>query len=91
MRQTKETIGAELAAKVGSLSCEHCCLYPGEMFGAAECLRDGGSAQEILAKIESGEIDCKDLFTAVPLRDPPTKIHISEQEFMAHSEMTMRV
>lgn len=84
--QTKETFGAELAAKVGALSCECCCLYPGEMFGAAECLREGGSAQEILAKIESGEIDCTDLFSAAPPKDPPARIYMSEQEFTAHMD-----
>ncbi len=73
LRQTKETLGAELAAKVGDLSCERCCLYPGEMLMAAACLRDGDGAKEILKKIDSGEIDCTDLFSAVQPEDSAEK------------------
>lgn len=69
LRQTRETFGAELATKVAALSLEPCCLYPGEMPRAAECLRTGDSAKDILAKIESGEIDCTDLFSAAPSMD----------------------
>ncbi len=69
LRQTKETLGTELAVKVGDLSCERCCLYPGEMLMAAACLRDGDDAKEILAKIDSGDIDCTDLFSAVQPED----------------------
>ncbi len=79
LRQIKETFGAELAAKVGALSCEHCCLYPGEMPKAAECLRDGSNAQDILAKIESGKIDCADPFFAVPHKAPTVKKYMREQ------------
>lgn len=78
LRQTKETFGPELAAKVGDLSMAHCCLYPGEMPRAAECLRDGNGAQEIMAKIESGEIDCPDLFSAAASIE---KTYMSDQEF----------
>ena len=69
LRQTRETFGAELATKVAALSLEPCCLYPGEMPRAAECLRAGDGAKDILAKIESGEIDCTDLFSAAPSMD----------------------
>ena len=78
LRQTKETFGPELAAKVGDLSMAHCCLYPGEMPRAAECLRDGNGVQEIMAKIESGEIDCPDLFSAAASIE---KTYMSDQEF----------
>ena len=81
LRQTKETFGPELAAKVGDLSVEHCCLYPGEMPRAAECLREGDGAQEIMAKIESGEIDCVDLFSAAASTE---KTYMSDQEFTDH-------
>lgn len=78
LRQTKETFGPELAAKVAALGLEHCCLYPGEMPRAAECLREGDGAQEIMAKIESGEIDCVDLFSAAASIE---KTYMSDQEF----------
>jgi len=84
LRQTRETFGAELAARVAALSLEHCCLYPGEMPRAAECLRSGDGAKDILAKIESGEIDCTNLFSAAPPKESPTKTYMSEQEFTAH-------
>lgn len=72
LRQTKEIFGVEIAEKVGALSCEHCCLYPGEMLKAAECLREENNAQEILAKIKSGEIDCTDLFSVMPPKQQET-------------------
>ena len=84
LRQTRETFGPELAAKVASLGLDHCCLYPGEMLRAAECLREGNGAQEIMAKIESGEIDCVDLFSAVQPQSPQEKIYMSDQEFTVH-------
>lgn len=86
LRQTKETFGAKLATKVGSLSCEGCCLYPGEMPGAAECLREGDSTQEIWAKIESGKFDYPDPFSAIPSKTLPANIYMSEQEFTAHMD-----
>lgn len=64
LRQTKEIFGPELATQVAALSLEHCCLYPGEMPRAAECLLAGDGAKDILAKIESGAIDCDNLFSA---------------------------
>lgn len=72
LRQTKDVCGAELATKVAALSLERCCLYPGEMLQAAECLRAGDDAKNILAKIESGEIDCLDQFTAA-IPEAPVK------------------
>ena len=84
LRQTRETFGPELAAKVASLGLDHCCLYPGEMLRAAECLRERNGAQEIMAKIESGEIDCVDLFSAVQPQSPQEKIYMSDQEFTVH-------
>lgn len=69
LHQTRESFGAELAAKVAALSLEHCCLYPGEMPRAAERLRAGDGAKDILEGIESGRIDCADLFSAVPPED----------------------
>lgn len=84
LRQTRETFGAELAARVAALSLERCCLYPGEMPRAAECLRSGDGAKDILTKIESGEIDCTNLFSAAPPKESPTKTYMSEQEFTAH-------
>ena len=84
LRQIRETFGPELAAKVATLGLDHCCLYPGEMPRAAECLREGDGVQEIMAKIESGEIDCTNLFSAVPPQSPQGKIYMSDQEFTAH-------
>ena len=51
---------------------------------AAECLRSGDGAKDILTKIESGEIDCTNLFSAAPPKESPTKTYMSEQEFTAH-------
>lgn len=64
LRQTKETFGPELATRVAALGLDHCCLYPGEMPKAAECLLAGDGVADILAKVESGEIDCENLFSA---------------------------
>ena len=55
----------ETAAAVINLSCEHCCLYPGEMVPAALYLENGGSSARLLEMIESGELDCPDLFEPV--------------------------
>lgn len=59
--------GAELAGKLVSLSLNNCCLYPGEMLQAAECLRDGGTAEMISGKIASGEIQSERSFFPVPI------------------------
>ena len=84
LHQIRETFGTELAVQVATLSLERCCLYPGEMPRAAECLRAGDSAKDILAKIGSGEAECTDLFSAAPSKTPPEKTYMSEQEFSAH-------
>ena len=57
-----ENFGKKAASSVVNLSCERCCLYPGEMMQAAICLENGGSSKQILAMIESGELDCSNLF-----------------------------
>ncbi len=59
--------GGELAGKLVSLSLDNCCLYPGEMLQAAECLRDGGTAEIISAKIISDEIESEQPFFPVPV------------------------
>lgn len=83
LRQIKESFGPELAAKVAALGMDHCCLYPGEMPRAAECLQAGDGAKDILAKIESGEIDCENLFSAAA---PTEKTYMSSQEFTARMD-----
>jgi len=39
LRQTKDRFGTAVSTQVADLSCEPCCLYPGEMPQAAECQR----------------------------------------------------
>ena len=76
---------SELSTKVAALGLERCCLYPGEMLKAAECLRAGDSAKEIQAKIESGEFQCPDLFhTSLPKNPSRETCEMSNQEFIAH-------
>ena len=77
--------GAELAGKLVGLSLDKCCLYPGEMLQAAECLRDGGTAETISDKIVSGEIEGEQPFFPVPVhplteRDCGPDILIRERE-----------
>ena len=77
--------GAELAGKLVSLSLDNCCLYPGEMLQAAECLRDGGTAETISGKIASDEIESERPFFPVPVhplteRDCGPDILIRERE-----------
>ena len=90
LRQIKETFGQELAAKLGNLGLEHCCLYPGEMPMAAECLREGDGAREIMAKIESGEIDFVDLFSAVRPPNSPKKIYKKSKQPPNHKRQRNR-
>lgn len=54
--------GAELTGKLVGLSLAPCCLYPGEMLQAAECLRDGGTAETISGKIALSEIESEQPF-----------------------------
>ncbi len=77
--------GAELAGKLVSLGLDNCCLYPGEMLQAAACLRDGGTAETILNKIASDEIESEQPFFPVPVhplteRDCGPEILIRERE-----------
>lgn len=77
--------GAELAGKLVGLSLDKCCLYPGEMLQAAECLRDGGTAETIFGKIASDEIESEQPFFPVPVhplteRDCGPDILIRERE-----------
>lgn len=77
--------GAELAGKLVGLSLDKCCLYPGEMLQAAECLRDGGTAETIFGKIASDEIESERPFFPVPVhplteRDCGPDILIRERE-----------
>jgi len=65
----KEGFGQEIATAVVNLSCNPCCLYPGEMMQAAICLQHGKDAGEIMKMIVSGDIDCVDLFTPMPKQE----------------------
>ena len=65
-RVVNESFGQETAAAVVNLSCERCCLYPVEMMQAAVLMKNGSGSKQILLKIESGEIDCPNLFEAMP-------------------------
>lgn len=77
--------GAEVAGKLVNLSLDNCCVYPGEMLQAAECLRDGDTAETISVKIASDEIENKQPFFPVPVhplteRDCGPDILIRERE-----------
>ena len=77
--------GAELTGKLVGLSLAPCCLYPGEMLQAAECLRDGGTAETISGKIALSEIESEQPFFPVPVhplteRDCGPDILIRERE-----------
>ena len=77
--------GAELAGKLVSLGLDNCCLYPGGMLQAAACLRDGGTAETILQKIRTDEIESEQPFFPVPVhplteRDCGPEILIRERE-----------
>lgn len=54
--------GPETAAKVAALSLEQCCLYPGEMLQAAECLQNGGNAETIITMIREDKIEAEEPF-----------------------------
>lgn len=62
----EHSFGTETASALVNLSCERCCLYPGEMMQAAVCLNEGCGAEDIFALIESGDIDTTDLFSPMP-------------------------
>lgn len=65
----KENFDQEEADALIDLGRESCCLYPGEMMQAAVCLENGGNAGQILAMIESGDIDVADLFSPMPRKE----------------------
>lgn len=62
----KESFGQDTATAVVDLSCEHCCLYPGEMMQVAVLLDNGSDAKDIMEQIEAGIIDPPDLFSPIP-------------------------
>lgn len=70
--------GTETATALVNLSLENCCLYPGEMMQAALCLENGGNAEQILHRIETGEIDCTDLFSTISRRDAKARLLVRE-------------
>ena len=62
-----------------NLSLEQGCLYPGEMMQAALCVEKGENGKQIFEKIESGEIDCIDLFSAVSRRNAEGRRTVRER------------
>ena len=54
--------GPEIAAKVAGLSCQRCALYPGEMLGAADVLKNGGDAERISGMIASDLLEAEQPF-----------------------------
>ena len=49
----RQEYGTEIATRVAGLSCQQCALYPVEMLGAAEVLKNGGDAERISDMIDS--------------------------------------
>lgn len=79
LKAVRKECGPETAAGVVNLSLEQCCLYPGEMMQAALCVERGENGRQIFEKIESGEIDCTDLFSAVSRRDAEGRRTVRER------------
>lgn len=79
LKAVRKECGPETAAAVVNLSLEQCCLYPGEMMQAALCVERGENGRQIFEKIESGEIDCTDLFSAVSRRDAEGRRTVRER------------
>ena len=79
LKAARKECGPETAAAVVNLSLERCCLYPGEMMQAALCVERGENGRQIFEKIESGEIDCTDLFSAVSRRDAEGRRTVRER------------
>ena len=79
LKTVRKECGPETAAAVVNLSLEQCCLYPGEMMQAALCVERGENGKQIFEKIESGEIDCTDLFSAVSRRDAEGRRTVRER------------
>lgn len=66
----REKMGQAAAISVINVSCEHCCLYPGEMVQAAVCLQNGESGMDIMEKIRIDEIESQQPF----FPEPPAEI-----------------
>ena len=79
LKAVRKECGPETSAAVVNLGLERCCLYPGEMMQAALCLEKGENGRQIFAKIESGEIDCTDLFSPVSRRDAEGRRTVRER------------
>lgn len=79
LKAVRKECGPETAAAVVNLSLERCCLYPGEMMQAALCVEKGENGKQIFEKIESGEIDCTDLFSTVSRRDAEGRRTVRER------------
>ena len=78
-KAVRKECGPETAAVLVNLGLERCCLYPGEMMQAALCLEKGENGRQIFEKIESGEIDCTDLFSPVSRRDAEGRRTVRER------------
>ena len=79
LKAVRKECGLETAAALVNLGLERCCLYPGEMMQAALCLEKGENGRQIFEKIESGEIDCTDLFSPVSRRDAEGRRTVRER------------
>ena len=79
LEAVRKECGLETAAALVNLGLERCCLYPGEMMQAALCLEKGENGRQIFEKIESGEIDCTDLFSPVSRRDAEGRQTVRER------------
>ena len=75
--------GPELAGKLVNLSLDNCGLYPGEMLQAAACLRDGGTAETILQKISTGEIESQQPFLSAEEKTGNAAAGIKREKSMA--------
>ncbi|RKI67799.1 hypothetical protein D7V91_08920 [bacterium 1xD42-67] len=72
----KKGLGEKAAESIINLSCEHGCLYPGEMMQAAVYLENGGDSKQIFPMIESGDIDPENLFR--PMSRQKAEKYLSE-------------
>lgn len=79
LKAVRKECGPETAAAIVNLSLERCCLYPGEMMQAALCLERGENARQIFDKIQSGEIDCTDIFTPISRREAKGRQAVRER------------
>ena len=79
LKAVRKECGPETVAAMVNLGLERCCLYPGEMMQAALGLEKGENGRQIFAKIESGEIDCTDLFSPVSRREAEGRRTVRER------------